>query len=84
MIDDSLVVLEPQARSLTDRETHRREKANVIEENECLYMSERVRGQVPGATRNGARNESAINNTQTSGYGRAPEGVARLHNGIKR
>ena len=43
-----------------------------------------VRGQVPGATRNGARTKSAINNTQTSGYVRAPEGVARRYNGINR
>ena len=32
-----------------------------------------VRGQVPGTTCNGARTNSAINNTQNSGYVRAPE-----------
>ena len=36
-----------------------------------------VRGQVPGTTRGRARTKSAINNTQTSGYVRAREGVAR-------
>ena len=34
--------------------------------------------------RNGARTKSAINNTQASAYVRAPEGVARRYNGIKR
>ena len=32
-----------------------------------------VRGQVPGTTCNGARTNSAINNSQNSGYVRAPE-----------
>ena len=32
-----------------------------------------VRGQVPGTTCNGARTNSAINNSQNSGYARAPE-----------
>ena len=32
-----------------------------------------VRGQVPGTTCNGARTNSAINNSQNSGYIRAPE-----------
>ena len=36
-----------------------------------------MRGQVPGTTRGRARTKSAINNTQTSGYVRAPEGVAQ-------
>ena len=36
-----------------------------------------VKGQVPGTICNGARTNSAINNTQTSGYVRAPEGVAQ-------
>ena len=46
------------------------------EENEqCLYRNEEVRGQVPETTCNGARTKSAINNTQTPGYVRAPEGV---------
>ena len=49
-----------------------------------------VRGQVPGTTCNGARTNSAINNSQTSGYVRGPsttkytEGVARRYYGIKR
>ena len=43
-----------------------------------------MRGQVPGTKRNGARTKSAIDNTQTSGYVSAPEGVARRYNGIKR
>ena len=49
-----------------------------------MYTSERgeaVRGQVPGTTCNGARTNSAINNTQASSYIRAPEG---RYNGIKR
>ena len=37
-----------------------------------------VRGQVPGTTCNGARTNSAINNSQTSGYIRAPEYYAVL------
>ena len=32
-----------------------------------------VRGQVPGTTYNGARTKSAINNSQSSGYVKAPE-----------
>ena len=36
-----------------------------------------VRGQVSGTTRGRARTKSAINNTKTSGYVRAPEGVAQ-------
>ena len=32
-----------------------------------------VRGQVPGTTCNGARTNSAINNSQSSSYVRAPE-----------
>ena len=48
----------------------------VGEENEqCLDRNEEVRGQVPGTTCNGACTKSAINNTQTPGYVRAPEGV---------
>ena len=57
-VSKSLIVLDPQARSL-DR------LAPVSEENEC------VRGQVPVTARGGARTKSAINNTQTSGYVRA-------------
>ena len=39
-----------------------------------------VRGQVPGTICNGARTNSAINNSQTSGYVRAPEYYA-VHRG---
>ena len=39
-----------------------------------------VRGQVPGTTCNGARTNSAINNSQNSGYLRAPEYYA-VHGG---
>ena len=58
----------------------------MIEENKCLYLIWvwEPRGQVPGAMRNGARTKSAINNTHTSSYVRAPEGLARRYNGIKR
>ena len=44
------------------------------EENE---MNAYMRGQVPGTTCNGARTNSAINNTQASSYIGAPEGVAQ-------
>ena len=39
--------------------------------------SEEVRGQVPGTTCNWARTKSAINNTQTPGYVKAPEGMVQ-------
>ena len=43
----------------------------------CGRREWEVRGQVPGTTRNGGRTKSAINNSQASGYVRAPEGVAQ-------
>ena len=36
-----------------------------------------MRGQVPGTARDRARTKSLINNTQTSVYVRAPEGVTK-------
>ena len=78
-IDDSFVVLESQARSM-NRPRHRREinQGPVGEENSSAYIGvKEVRCQVPGATRGRARTKSATNNTQTSGYVRAPEGVAQ-------
>ena len=71
-----LLSSEPQARSLYLPRTYM-EKGHVSDKNECLYRSEEMRGQMPGATCNGARTKSAISNTQTPGYVRAPEGVAR-------
>ena len=51
-------------------------KALGGEENkQCLYRSEKVRGQVPGTTCNGACSKSA--NIQTPGDVRAPEGEWR-------
>ena len=67
---------EPQARSLTNREiTQEWNNARLRAKGMCsAYIRvKEVRGQVPGTTRNGARTNSAINNSQNSGYVRAPE-----------
>ena len=65
---------EPQARSLTDRETQERNEGEALwaKRMSGAYISVReVRGQVPGTTCNGARAKSAINNYQALCYIRA-------------
>ena len=81
MLDDSLVVLEPQARSLVTENTQKRNKAQALwaKRIRSAYIGvKEVRGQVPGTTRKGGRTKSTINNVQALGYVRAPpEGVAQ-------
>ena len=72
---------EPQARSLTDRETQEKNEGEALWAKRMsgayIYVGvKEARGQVPGTTCNRARAKSAINNYQTSGYVRA-EGMAR-------
>ena len=74
-VDETLVVLETQARSLArDRKHTRKWKAHEREKrtSACIGVRE-VLGQMLGTTRRGSRTKSAINNTQTSGYVRTTE-----------
>ena len=86
LIDDCLVVLVPRLVPCTDREHTERNNAGLWPKgmSSAYIRVKKVRGQVPGTTRNGARTNSAINNTQTSDYVRSLEKVARRYNGIKR
>ena len=72
---------EPQARSLTDRENTQDERMQAkplwAKRMSSAYIRvKEVRGQVPGITCNGARINSAINNTGVELHKRRP-GVAQ-------
>ena len=74
---------EPQARSLTDRESHRKKTNPMRVKGMSASMRVReVRGQVPGTTCNGARTNSANNTCHELLKSR--EGVARRYYDIKR
>ena len=67
---------EPQARSLTNREiTRELNNARLWAKgmSSAYIRVKEVRGQVPGTTCNGARTNSAINNSLSWGYVRALE-----------